>query len=1100
MITPKQFIDDFLQARNIEAIDGRALYQYRTTHAEFQTLLQVVTQFEPVQGINNANHQHWCACFTLWCSEFYRRNYEGSEGFSYAEFWEELEFQFDAQQRADAIRIGLVIFWKRELATQDNGTAYLASLFREGGLPIKLVADGNGRFSDALKIILKQYYKVALGALPVSKLVEPALAALPQAFSNEESSSLIALCAKHLYSLAESLEEHANNAHPVEYLNEHFPTWREEFPLLLDFNAADDLIQNWLTSAKQGVKETKRIKARLRCKSYLQLQPFKVITEVTMPESMQLDLLQADISGSRASIALQQHGNTLHQFAPGYFNFVNGTKLNTRASQKRLVRQEASSPLYLNLSVDGTDIDNIQLENSALDFANAPQVFVKENGEYKYIGQNTVLTRHPEVYVVLPKSCEVSNELAQITEAQELDTDFGLLQLFKLQGNIRIVNGDNRYRIATNHQGMKTGLLMVKGKELPYPTKPSTVFLGEPKVVDQEGTSAAQHGLNVTINSVDDCSFGYGVNQIKVTNADGDTLLNRKIAILPADLSFKFTEDNHNSIVHFYSQHNMISKMLAQGCEVKRSNLEGGKAFAMVHEGALPPANCTLKLQPSLGASEVEIELPYPKTGHSVYLADGEALPKVITLNRLLGAQLNLFSRTAGAEFVLELRLDAVNKVRQEYKFKVDKKPLKIGLNSFKEDIKRLLSYSANLDSFVELAIHHNASSTRLTRVKRYEYYVKQLECGSAAILDSAAFNEQWLATDEAVYFMQPNVPERSPVKLEKKLQDGIAVDCYEIPAQFKGQGGIVYSAEDSEVSFRPTFIQGETRTEFEGTAASLQQAALTYHPRTNNDVFTVVLDAMANDFMHPSWAYLKDLYTNYNHLPLSTFVVWKEISKHSGALAMLMFKFEFDEDFIERLNTEIPILWEASKLSSWQEAYALYKDKMHELLPTETMRNDLLADMAAKLKRLNKLLPEAFLAQLHGDKVEKIPPQIALNILYAQAYNLLVNDTRDYYSASENMLNQSDFKQYPDIHFQQVQLWKQIIVDYPLLEEVLNKVTKELVPAFCYPIICAMHAKGVLEDIGRVDIYQFHELKLLSTDWFESAYSMFLHLDFNEL
>ncbi|WP_108946300.1 hypothetical protein [Shewanella halifaxensis] len=73
----------------------------------------------------------------------------------------------------------------------------------------------------------------------------------------------------------------------------------------------------------------------------------------------------------------------------------------------------------------------------------------------------------------------------------------------------------------------------------------------------------------------------------------------------------------------------------------------------------------------------------------------------------------------------------------------------------------------------------------------------------------------------------------------------------------------------------------------------------------------------MSKDYLHPSWSYLQDLYDNYGYLPLSTFMVWSELVRHDKALAMAMFKFEFNELFISRLKLELPKLWEMSRIQT---------------------------------------------------------------------------------------------------------------------------------------------------------------------------------------
>ncbi|WP_162618100.1 hypothetical protein [Shewanella halifaxensis] len=82
------------------------------------------------------------------------------------------------------------------------------------------------------------------------------------------------------------------------------------------------------------------------------------------------------------------------------------------------------------------------------------------------------------------------------------------------------------------------------------------------------------------------------------------------------------------------------------------------------------------------------------KSGFSGYLSNGSAIPDVITLDSLLGSELNLYSMKASSEFVIEFRLNASNDVTSDYKIPVSDKPLKIGLANFTDEISYLLSFS----------------------------------------------------------------------------------------------------------------------------------------------------------------------------------------------------------------------------------------------------------------------------------------------------------------------------------------------------------------------------------------------------------------------
>ncbi|WP_108946298.1 hypothetical protein [Shewanella halifaxensis] len=169
----------------------------------------------------------------------------------------------------------------------------------------------------------------------------------------------------------------------------------------------------------------------MRCKHFYAVIPLAIRTEITVPDVLHPELNQSDKSILRVAVALQEQGQTLHQFAPGYVSYSDKTIVKTRASQKAFTRKNPNKQLYINLSSAGTNLDNIPLINSSLDFSSAPIVFVKSGNTYLFIGQNTVLTRYEEVYVVAHEKFELINTLADVQEIEVLETEFGLLKFIR---------------------------------------------------------------------------------------------------------------------------------------------------------------------------------------------------------------------------------------------------------------------------------------------------------------------------------------------------------------------------------------------------------------------------------------------------------------------------------------------------------------------------------------------------------------------------------------------------------------------------------------------------------------------------------------------
>lgn len=68
------WLSNFLNRRGLRQPDSRPLYEYHATNDEYNNLTQLLRAVGQVQS--NIDDKGYAACFVLFCSEWYRRDYE----------------------------------------------------------------------------------------------------------------------------------------------------------------------------------------------------------------------------------------------------------------------------------------------------------------------------------------------------------------------------------------------------------------------------------------------------------------------------------------------------------------------------------------------------------------------------------------------------------------------------------------------------------------------------------------------------------------------------------------------------------------------------------------------------------------------------------------------------------------------------------------------------------------------------------------------------------------------------------------------------------------------------------------------------------------
>jgi len=960
------WISNFLNRRGLRCADGRPLYEYHATNDEYNNLTQLLRAAGQLQS--NIDDSGYAACFVLFCSEWYRRDYERNCGWTWEHIYKTLGVSLTPGELSNIIPKGMEGYWVRPIRFYESERRnFLGTLFSEGGLPFRVLKESDSHFNTVFSRILNQYENLQLENLSIHSFVRTIIenSALPTVFSEDTSVELISHIAKKLSSLV-LIYNLSNYAEPVMQLDKVHPKWRDEFPIPLDDETGTRFLNGLLCSASIENKSRLQKNKSSYCQFYwLENYPDQIQAIVSLPDELLFPII-SEPSTTRFEIAIYEDGEEIASLGPAYASLDNAyAKVRLRKNESRFARREPSSTLSVVALTGGMIVGVIQLEKSEIAIGEVPLTFVDDKQRWLLQGQASCSVRNSNVLIALPQE---KTTLSGYEGSPGTLLLSGLRTLLVKGRQDVTICGKEIYRIRTGREQSKQSEFYFYGKRLTWNCHPDETFIGVPKVtaknLDIEDIQFKRY-LNGTL--LDECQLQemMGTQYLSVRNNHNETLLRRKIGILPADLEIKIKggeQANEGSIV-VSTHHPCMSALKDKSLEVARKRSTGQTEILLKATG-MPPAFVSLHIYPNLGADPVEVNLPFPAKGCLALDANGCTLDKNITLHDLLGSRAFLFGKNGDpTRFSLELHLRSKSGQHawHEWCYTAGEHPVELNLYSLKEHIENLLSLESGIDQVVEMQIK-GAGAVMNWQIRRYKYSLRYDY--ERELLISQSIQYRTGQTPSPV-IMLLSEPERKVIPLSSRLSEGVSVGEYEMSSIINKNGPwLVVPRQGEEMAFRPCFIHGEPSLPVnESSIHSLHKATQLFKPQSEVNTIMLVLEQMANDPAHSGWQFMRSLYDQFGYLPLATFEVWRALVQHPRALAMSLFKFEMSAEYLSRIENEFPILWELFPIFEIKAAADRFKLFLSQKGAPEETQNLLVKSM---YQRLGLVFPT------YADEIEK--------------------------------------------------------------------------------------------------------------------------------
>ena len=1103
------WISRLLTRRELRKPDQRPLFEYQLTADEYTDLL--VQLREAAAAGNIANDTVASAAFCLFCAEWYRREFRAQDGWSWDPIWRRLGYDFSAPELARIVPQGLEKYWNRPVRFYESERRnFLGSLFSEGGLPFQVLTEPGSSFQSLFVRVLKQHAasQALAGSLePVVKSQVEQLN-LPQVFREQTSVELIARMADQLAQLV-GMYQLEEDLQPVDVLDRAYPRWRDSFPIPLDDTTGRGFLNGLLTTASKEASKTSTTGGALTCEHYWHSSKGYLETEIALPSELALPLNELPIS-NRFDLSIHEGRNLLVSIGPSYGEVsANQARVRVRMQKLACKRRDSSVALAIVASIGGQAVSHVDVPGSMLDLGVVPVGFDRSNDtiRWRYAGHSSFTTRARDLALLTPEHCRVSSNDCVVAESIS-PVDMAVWQISGA-GQVMCEQGDV-FSIRLGGSSSFHTQVELKGSLITYPTRPSNTYIGVPKAVPGREIDEALGCGEMYLNGlpVDQCHLNerLGTQWLTVKSSAGDTWLRRKVGILPSDFSIELkpgNEPNHG-FISFKTGVNCFFEFVSENVAAKRMPNSGVTVYELTYEQDIPPTKIKVNVYPNLESDPVEILLPFPTVG-VVGLDNNEiTLPQTLSVEELLGARLYLFSRhDCSVQYRLDMRLHKRNgpQTHFEWHYRPEpEQPIEVSLYELRSEIESLLSLEKGIDQKVVLTISGHGQDV----VYRIQRHAVDLVFDR----DQNRFRGNRLTTrcegEIRPILMLLSEPERCAIEIYPRLSEGVETGEFDVPdVVYKNGPWLVLPHKDSPLSFRPLYLEGSHITAQSGDdIRSLQRAVLAFEHRAYESVFTPVFNQMALDVGHSGWQFLKSLYDQYNYLSLATFEVWKALMTHPPALAMSLYKFSFDPEYIRHLERDFPLIWETLPIRELKTISGHYwKYFSDQGMPVEVIKTHLRPDFDKKLLASMPMQGKDTLVWLFDGtfpQATRLPEAIMHGMIGDR-----MNDKSWYQGL---LRSHGDTDIWPNAFGNQLKRWYQRL-DVNLLgfepeQDFRNAVV--YLPVFLASVSAGEESIGALfPDIGEA-IFHIRQIRDFDTQWFSSVYQYallkFIYLSQKEL
>jgi hypothetical protein len=974
----------FLAKRGLERSNGQMLFRYRTTASEYLELRDLLRQ-----RLNELNGLPWkfrsfaeCALFVLYSAEWWRREYAGG-AWRWTKIFESLttaNYNIDVYERTDAVERGLRVWGHRPSL---DGKKYLGAIVAQGGLPLQMIAQGDGAVT-----------KLLMRAMRHAQMLGWDEDRLEQYFATHELDLVQHLRATEIFKLLASVvwtvlelrsECHLAGAKdPLQVLDKAQPNWRERFPIAADDRSAEPLLIGLVREAAREITAVNSYPASISRTLSRRAggQDFELVMSIQLATNITLDALSAALGVSAKllpqSFTLELEGGSRTTLGTGR-QLLGGQEATVMLMGKprRFINRDAQGEVLMVLRGLGSDLHTP---------AAIPGGDGLEDGQ-PWIFAN----RDSELVLVAVGSCKIPDDTCLVAVQEDssvepiqtgiktfVGTITGLSQVrnvYEVQGGVVVADSTETYQVKTSQIQDESVQLVWKGSRLAYRTTPFPVYQGLPNLYQLDAQGVLHQVPERDIDWVSPQKGGALVVGHRLHHGPIDAWVKSngvrqrrfRMAIVPRHAKVRFTSGSTENSGEIEFQSWGLNELRTSPDLQISAEINASAAKIAVGVQDKPPATFLAAMTWANIDQLLRIELPFPSTGGRFSTLGGEILANQATLpiRRLEDIRLQVYDRNPDSpkRYALQIELHGNLQAQSQHRVSIaiplDSQGFgEVRLFEIESSLYDLLCQSDSLDAKLTLSLCVGQSPIRKLHLTRYDVALER-ESDSFSLsledLELASLDTRLGIKMRAVPLLESKGED---VELSQILSEGAPTGRWNAgQLNHKHTPWLLYPAIDSTLQIRPTIL---AMTAFDGLsiltgdACPLSSAmSATSEQDRYRQIRSVVAD-MASDFEHKSWKLVLHQHRILGHLPLATMDYWRVFGQsHEASIAVVLKLVGNIPALMQRMRHELGVIWELTPKSVLSTALNGLSKSLSEQLTLEigsAIHKSIVADVFRKL------------------------------------------------------------------------------------------------------------------------------------------------------
>lgn len=1084
----RTFVASFLGRRELTRPDGRELYKYRCSEAEFEALhlaISDIVDFDPL----GRSQPYFAPLFVLYAAEWWRRH-QGTGAWAWEPVFESLELQIEnIGQIYPAVTRGLDA-WKRPLLKNLHGRMFLVTLACEGGLPLQVMKSEGTRLREFFRQVLEDYGLYSRTGVPASELARRNERYLRRSLRQQIVFELGGQLVETIWALQSRVRGAKD---PVAELDNLEPDWRQQLPFEVDDGVAAAFLNNLVQTAhriRQGTTDEFRLS-----RSLVHVNGWTLQANLSFPPMVD-EAWMVGATGLTSS-DLPQRGQFVLTSSGG----------RKRPALNVTQRYRGAKVGYMLERLDGVDVEgplaaegwSIQFESNRCSggrreirggtalSAETPWIFTEvDEGCWRFIGQGSVRTRFSECAVALPPALasEKGERIGEVLgrEVRRIDESVDLLD----------PEGE-RFRLLLAQKEEQAIVVQVEGDRFDQGSDDREVFLGLPilrEIVADGRLQTISHASIQwrAIGTKEWRSWGHeclGRVSVRVVHVE-ETRFLQTFEILPKDFSVRLKGDSATAGSLQLESQIPFAVRPADSEEVTAEVVECGTAVTVslrVETAKRVPATVTVQLD--FGEDRrTSLSLSFPARGaRSVGRAD-RIIPfgGSVSVDELSLCRFEVFATGGKRRFTIDAVLNAYDVSQSEMiVFPFDLPEPRNGrivleLRRLAPDIQGLLSETDDGEAFVSLTV--DGVGPNKLEVRRYDVDF-EVELGRDVATLPPAVPPDTVSV-EMIPLWEPGAP-REPLSFNSAL-GGWPLSR---TSRAAGPWLLIGRTQDS-VSIRPRLVP----VDGEVVARPPLATAISLRQFQAREAIKVELQALSERPLDEEWNTILTIVKLSAELPASSFHVTAALCQNAAAAVLVLIHAGADRQLVWDTLARAGLDWTVVSFQTWHDTLSAFEAELAEQLVETTPSADDIA--AAEITSLLQFLEES---------PERSPMQATWVFLRKHLFDLRGNQGGIVGADPDSVL--------PGLQAERSQLvTRQVDARWPngprlvaqigktndAFKAVLRRLgaTNFRTAVIAAPLFAARSA-AVGEHVGRRLRGELRRLRRFDSEWFDAAYRLAL-------